>query len=45
MWGRIRIRQLVWKAGRHPTPDETIEIARKWQRIALRISDFHITAN
>jgi hypothetical protein len=42
---RVRIRQLVRKAGRHPTPDELIEIARKRQRITLRLSDFHITAN
>jgi hypothetical protein len=42
---RVRIRQLVRKAGWYPTPDETIDIARKRQRIALRISDFHITAN
>lgn len=42
---RVRVRQLVRKAGRHPTPDEIMEIARKRQRMASRMEDFHITAN
>jgi hypothetical protein len=42
---RIRIRQLVRKAGRHPTPDDILYIARQRQRLASRINDFHITSN
>ena len=42
---RVRVRQLVRKAGRHPIPDEIQEIARKRQRIASRLDDFHMTAN
>ena len=42
---RVRVRQLVRKAGRHPIPDDIQEIARKRQRIASMVDDFHMTAN
>jgi hypothetical protein len=42
---RIRIRQLVRKAGRHPTPDDILHISRQRQRLASRMNDFHITSN
>lgn len=41
---RIRIRQCVRDAGRHPTLDEKHDIERKRQRIAARIRDFHMTS-
>src|SRR5260370_41533384 len=42
---RIRIRQRVQKAGRHPTPDDIQDYTRKRQRLSVQINDFHITAN
>src|SRR5260370_27154363 len=42
---RIRIRQRVQKAGRHPTPDDIQDYTRKRQRLSVRINDFNITAN
>jgi hypothetical protein len=42
---RIRVRQLVRKAGRYPTPEEIQDIARKRQRVSTRINDFHMTSN
>src|ERR1700689_5801865 len=42
---RIRIRQDVRKAGRHPTPDEAMDIERARLRVSTRIRDFHITSN
>src|SRR5258705_496991 len=42
---RIRIRQRVRKAGRHPTPNDMQDYTRKQQRLSVRINDFHITAN
>ena len=41
---RIRIRQLVRKAGRTPTPDDRQDIERKRQRVAGRIQAFHSSA-
>jgi hypothetical protein len=44
-FNRVRIRQLVRKAGLHPTPDDVRNIALKRQRISTKINDFHMTAN
>jgi len=40
---RIRIRQEVRAAGRHPTADQIQKIERKRLKVATRIRDFHIT--
>ena len=42
---RIRIRQDVRKAGRHPTPDEATDVERARLRVSTRIRDFHITSS
>jgi len=42
---RIRVRQMVRKAGQHPNPDKIHGIARKRRRLASRIKDFHMTSN
>ena len=42
---RIRIRQLVRKAGRYPTPDESADIERGRLRVSDRVRDFHISSS